>query len=227
MDNKNGRNILLTALLFIVFIAFTVLVCKVDVAAIGPMESSVGCSKLNGLVARLLPYNETFYKITKYLGYFALLICAAFAVKGISEFAETKSLRKVDPKLVILGIYYVVVIVFYVMFNKVVVNYRPVLEDGALEASYPSSHTMLAVCVFLSTIVQIALGKYSDGLKKAVKVVMIALTAVMVVGRLISGVHWFTDIVGGVLLSAALFMMYYTAVQYVEEARLNAEMIRP
>ena len=227
MDNKNGRNIVLTALLFVVFIAFTVLVCKVDVAAIGPLDSSVGCAKINGAVAKLLPYNELFYKITKYLGYLAILICAAFAVKGCMEFLQKKSLRKVDPRLVILGIYYVVVIVFYVTFNKVVVNYRPVLEDGALEASYPSSHTMLAVCVFLSTIVHISLGKSSDGTKKAVKVLMYILTAVMVVGRLISGVHWFTDIVGGVLHSAALFMMYYTAVQYVEEARLNAEMIRP
>ena len=227
MDNKNGRNIVLTAMLFIVFIAFTVLVCRVDVAEIGPLNSSVGCAKLNGFVAKILPYNEFFYKITKYLGYLALLICAVFALLGLSEFIKKKSIRKVDPKLVILGIYYVVVIAFYVVFNIVVVNYRPVLEDGALEASYPSSHTMLAVCVFMSTIVQIALGKGTDGFKKVVKIVMLALTAVMVVGRLISGVHWFTDIVGGVLLSAALFMMYYTAVQYVEEARLNAEMIRP
>ena len=227
MDNKNGRNIVLTALLFVVFIAFTVLVCKVDVAAIGPMESSVGCAKINGFVAKLLPYNAFFYKITKYLGYLALLICAVFAVLGLTELIKKKDLRKVDPKLVILGIYYVIVFVFYAMFNFVVVNYRPVLEDGALEASYPSSHTMLAVCVFMSTIVQISLGKGTDGFKKAVKIVMLVLTAVMVVGRLASGVHWFTDIVGGVLLSAALFMMYYTAVQYVEEARLNAEVIRP
>ena len=227
MENKNGRNIVLTALLFIIFIAFTVLVCKVDVAAIGPLESSVGCAKLNGFVAKILPYNAFFYKISKYLGYFALLICAVFAILGISEFIKKKSLRKVDPKLVILGIYYIVVIVFYVAFNKVVVNYRPVLEDGALEASYPSSHTMLAVCVFMSTIVQISLGKGSDGFKKIVKYVMLALTAVMILSRLISGVHWFTDIVGGILLSAALFMMYYTAVDYVEDARLTAEMIRP
>ena len=210
---------IVTVVLFVCFILFTIAVCKVDVAAIGPQGSSVGFAKLNGAVAKLFPFNKTFYKLTNYLGYFALLICVFFAAMGVLEFVKKKSLRKVDPKLIILGVFYVAVILFYVMFIKVVVNYRPVHEDGALESSYPSSHTMLAVCVFLSTVIQISLGKGSEGFKKTVKVVMLLLTVVMVAGRIVSGVHWLTDIIGGIILSAALLSMYNAAVNYVENAR--------
>ena len=219
MQNKNTTNIAATVILFVCFILFTIAVCKVDVAAIGPQDSSVGFAKLNGAIAKLFPFNNTFYKLTNYLGYFALLICVFFAAMGVLEFLKKKSLRKVDPKLIILGIFYVAVILFYVMFIKVVVNYRPVLEDGALESSYPSSHTMLAICVFLSTAIQISLGKGSEGFKKAIKVVMALLTIVMVVGRIVSGVHWITDIIGGIILSAALLAMYNAAVKHVEWAR--------
>ena len=216
MQNNTTKNIVTTVILFVVFILFTVAVCKVDVAAIGPQGTSVGFAKLNGAIAKLFPFSEKFYKITNYLGYFALLICVFFAAIGVLELVQRKSLKKIDPKLIVLGIFYVAVIVFYVMFIKVVVNYRPVLEDGALESSYPSSHTMLAVCVFLSTIIQISSGKGSKGFKSAVKVVMILLTIIMVVGRIVSGAHWFTDIIGGILLSAALLSMYNAAVKCVE-----------
>ena len=219
MQNNNTKNIAATVILFVCFILFTIAVCKVDVAAIGPQGSSVGFAKLNGAIAKLFPFNNTFYKLTNYLGYFALLICVFFAAMGVLDFLKKKSLRKVDPKLIILGIFYVAVILFYVMFIKVVVNYRPVLEDGALESSYPSSHTMLAICVFLSTAIQISLGKGSEGFKKAIKVVMALLTIVMVVGRIVSGVHWITDIIGGIILSAALLAMYNAALQHVEWAR--------
>ena len=127
MDQTDRRNLVKTILLFVVFILFTVLVCKVDVEAIGPQSSSVGFAKLNGAVAKLFPYNGLCYNISKYLGYFAILICIFFAAIGVLEFLKRKSLRRVDQKLVALGIFYVAVFLFYIMFMKVVVNYRPVL----------------------------------------------------------------------------------------------------
>ena len=38
-------------------------------------------------------------------------------------------------------------------------------------------------------------------------------------GRLISGVHWATDIIGSVLLSTGLFMLYRFAVLYTDKAK--------
>ena len=45
---------------------------------------------------------------------------------------------------------------------------------------------------------------------------LMAFSVFMVVGRLLSGVHWFTDIVGGILLSAGLVMLYQTGAEKVE-----------
>ena len=47
-------------------------------------------------------------------------------------------------------------------------------------------------------------------LRKGISYIITAFVAFMVIGRLVSGVHWLTDIVGGVLLSAGLVMMYYS-----------------
>jgi undecaprenyl-diphosphatase len=37
-----------------------------------------------------------------------------------------------------------------------------------------------------------------------------AFTAFMVIARLISGVHWISDIIGGIILSVGLVLFYYS-----------------
>ena len=215
------KRILTTALLFAVFIVFTVMVCKVDVKAIGPQGSSVGFAGINGAFAKLFPYSGTFYKVSKLLGYLAILVCLFFAAMGVLELLRKKHLGSVSNGILLLGALYVCVIVFYVLFAKVTVNYRPVLEDGALESSYPSSHTMLAICAFLSAAVQLGRAKGSAGFKKITRIVFWALAILMVITRTLSGVHWFTDIVGAVLLSAALLSAYRAALDIADEKDRN------
>ena len=97
----------------------------------------------------------------------------------------------------------------YIFFEKVIINYRPVLEDGVLEASFPSSHTLLAVCICASSLL---ISKYYIKDKKVLKMFNIftyALMIILVVGRLISGVHWFTDIMGGIIISTLLVSLYH------------------
>ena len=211
-EEKNRRNLIITIALFALFVLFTIAVCVVGVDAVGPNGSSVGFAKLNQSFAARHEFNSIWYGLTKILGYVAILICIFFAATGVLQLVAGRSLKKVSPKLYALAGLYVAVAIFYAVFSKVVVNYRPILEsDGTLESSYPSSHTMLAVCVFISAIIQIMTGKGSEMFKKAICVVLGVMTVVMVFGRLFSGVHWLTDIVGGVILSAALLMAYYTA----------------
>ena len=219
MDSKKG--VIRTAVLFAVFVLFTVLVCKLDVKAIGPQGSSVGFAGINGLVAKMFPYSGTFYKVSKLLGYLAILVCVFFAFMGLLEFLRKKNLGSVSNGILMLGALYVCLAVFYVLFAKVVVNYRPVLEDGALESSYPSSHTMLAVCAFLSAAVQLGRAKGSAAFKKMARIAFWALAVLMVITRTLSGVHWFTDIVGAVLLSAALLSAYRTALDIADEKDRN------
>ena len=77
-----------------------------------------------------------------------------------------------------------------------------------MEASYPSSTTLLTLCVMSTALMRWYRRLRHPILRRVVIAVTIAFTGFMVVGRLISGVHWLTDIVGGILLSGSLVTAY-------------------
>lgn len=212
MKQNMKKRWLMTGILFFLFAAFTVLVSVADVQPIGPEQSEVGLATLNGFVFEHIGVNMTWYHITEWLGMAVLLGPAGFAALGLCQLIQRKSLWKVDTHLLLLGVFYALVAVCYVLFEKVIINYRPVVFDEGLEASYPSSHTMLAVCVLATAMITLRkLPVLPQKYLKATNPICVALLLVTVVGRLLSGVHWFTDIVGGVLLSAALVMLYASA----------------
>ena len=218
MKSNFKRNLIVTAGLFLSFIIFTVLVAVVDVRVVGPNGAKVGFAILNEKLWVALGESEVLYKTTEVLGYLTFAIIGAFAVLGAYQLIKGKSIKKVDCKIIALGVFYVIVLIFYVLFEVVVINYRPVLIDGELEASYPSSHTMLSICVIFSAIIVLnEMLKGKDKLNLAVSATGYLLITLTVVGRLLSGVHWFTDIVGGVLLSSSLVMLFYTAINYIKE----------
>ena len=194
-------------LLFLIWIAIIKLV---DVSAIGPEGTEVGLAGINKAIHEALGVNMILYKITDILGYVALLVAGLFALFGLVQLIKRKSLAKVDGAIYALAGLYVVTIGLYVIFEKVIINYRPVImpDEVALEASFPSSHTMLACVIFGSAIVMI--GKYIDNdmLRKLLIALAAVLLILVVAGRLVSGVHWFTDIVGGVLISGALVFTF-------------------
>ena len=207
---KNG--IVRTSLLALLFIMFTLAVINVDVQKIGPEGSEVGFAFINGPVHDALPVNDLFYKLTTFLGYLALLAVLGYGAVGVWQLIKRRSLKKVDSQLISLGIFFVLVIFCYVLFEKLVINYRPVILDGGLEASYPSSHTLLALCVFGAMMVPYP-ELFSEKQLSLVRAAAGALVVLSVVGRLLSGVHWLTDIVGAVLLSAALLSGYVSMLQ--------------
>ena len=137
-----------------------------------------------------------------------------FALLGLIQWIKRKHLLKVDHSFLILGGFYIIVMAVYVLFEMLVVNYRPVLIGGILEASYPSSTTMLVMCVMPTVIVQFNARIKNNVLKRCVTYAITAFIAFMVIGRLISGVHWFTDIIGGALLSAGLVRMYRAIISW-------------
>ena len=201
-----------TALLLLAFFLFTMAVINVDVQPIGPEGSSVGFAHINGAVHSAFPYSEIFYKLTTYLGYLALLAVAGYGVLGGLQLIKRRSLKKVDGQLMALGAFFVVMLICYVAFEKLPVNWRPVILDEGLEESYPSSHTMLALCVFGAMMVPYPQLIPAEKLG-LVRAAAGALMVISVVGRLLSGVHWLTDIVGAVLLSAALLSFYCMLLQ--------------
>ena len=190
------------------FVLWTVLVSYVDVRAIGQNASSVGFATLNGYVHNLTGVNMRLYSITDWLGLVPIGVAFGFAVLGLVQWVGRKSLFKVDRSILALGGFYIIVLAMYIFFEIVVINYRPVLIDGYLEASYPSSTTMLVMCVMPTAMMQLHARIKSDVFRRCVLISIAAFTAFMVIGRLASGVHWLTDIIGGALVSAGLVITY-------------------
>ena len=212
---KNKKNILICILLVLLSIIYTLLVKYVDTSTIGPNGSVVGFSSLNSFVFNLTGNNMTLYKITEILGIIPILIALMYAVIGLIQVIDRKSL-KVDKELIALGILYVVVILVYVFFEKCIINYRPVIIDGVLEASYPSSHTLLSICICGSSLL---INKYLFNNKKIYKyinIVSIISMVLIVLGRLLSGVHWASDIIGSIIISITLLKIletYYLSIK--------------
>ena len=190
------------------FVLWTVLVSYVDVRAIGQNASSVGFATLNGYVHNFTGVNMLLYTITDWLGLVPIGVAFGFAVLGLVQWVGRKSLFKVDRSILALGGFYIIVLAMYIFFEIVVINYRPVLIDGYLEASYPSSTTMLVMCVMPTAMMQLHARIKSDVFRRCVLISIAAFTAFMVIGRLLSGVHWLTDIIGGALVSAGLVITY-------------------
>lgn len=192
------------------FAALIVVVKKVDVAAIGPNNTEIGLATLNAKVHALFGENMAWYNVTDWFGYLALAVGCCVALVGLIQLIKRKSFAKVDKEIYAAGVLYAVMAGLYVGFEKLIINYRPVLMEGATEpeASFPSSHTML-VCVIMGSVV-LLLGHYiKTGLLCTVlQSEMIIVMMLTVFFRLISGVHWFTDIIGGVLISAALLFLF-------------------
>ena len=210
------KKFITAAVCFGLFLLLILLVKMVDVAAVGPAGTEVGLSKLNVAVHEMFGENLGWYKVTNVLGYLAILIALCFAAIGGLQLVYRRSILKVDKEILLLGALYVVTVIFYVLFEKVIINYRPVLLPGSEgpEASFPSSHTMLS-CVILGSGLGL-LQKYtkkSKTVRLVLTVVFAVMLALIVAGRLISGVHWFTDILGGILLSVALLNAWEGAVK--------------
>ena len=132
---------------------------------------------------------------------------------GLLQWIKRKSIKKVDENILALGAFYAAVLAVFIFFEEVAVNYRPVLIEGQPEVSYPSSTTMLVLCIVPTALMQFDIRIKNLWIKRAVNTVLVVFAVSMVVLRLVSGVHWFTDIIGGILISAGLVMMYYSVIK--------------
>lgn len=205
MKKKN----LIVALSFLfLFVLWTVLISYIDVKSIGPNESMVGFAAVNGFFHNLTGVHMWLYTVTDWLGLVPVAFGFGFALLGLAQWIRRKNLFKVDFSLFILGGFYIVTFAAYIMFEMCVINYRPALINGYLEASYPSSTTLLVMCVMPTAAMQFNNRIKNKKIRYCIVTAIWIFTILMVVGRLISGVHWLTDIIGGVLLSTGLVMLY-------------------
>lgn len=209
--------------LLFLFIALTVIVLTVDLQPIGPENSVVGLAWLNGCIASALGLNTVWYDLSEWLGLIAILVAAGFAGIGIYQWIKRKSFTRIDAGLLLLCIFYVALIAIYVLFEVIVVNYRPVIIGSGPEASFPSSHSMVVVFIMASGAFQANRLIPNKAAKVTACLIGALVAAFTVIGRLLSGVHWFTDILAGVLLGLALSALYLAFLKLIEYKLENKE----
>lgn len=205
------------------FVLWTVLLRLVDTRPVGPQGSTVGFATVNQAIHDFIGLHLFLYTVTDWLGLIPIFVALGFAVLGLIQWFKRKSLLKVDFDILVLGGFYVAVMAVFLFFELAVINYRPIMIEGCLEASYPSSTTMLAMCVMSTAMMQLDSRMKNGWLKHIILLSMRAFTAFMVIGRLLSGVHWFTDIVGGTLISAGLVTLYRALIFWWELRALGCE----
>lgn len=211
MNTKKKQTLIVGLAAFLLFILWTAAVRFIDVSSIGPNGSSVGFAAFNGWFHRVTGVHMLLYVITDWLGLVPIAFILGFAVLGLVQWIGRKSLVKVDKSLLALGVFYLLVMGLYLFFESYVINYRPVLIDGFLEASYPSSTTLLVMSVIPTAIWQLNGRIRRPRIRKAIFILLTIFMVFMVTARLVSGVHWATDIVGGAVLSLALVAFYVSA----------------
>lgn len=210
---KNGKITLFSGVIFnSLFIVWTFLITTVDVKSVGVNGTDIGFATINTWFHNLIGVNMTLYTITDWLGLVPVFICMIFGVVGLIQLIKRKSLLKVDFDIVVLGVYYVFVVFAYLLFEMIPINYRPILINGFMEASYPSSTTLLVLSVMPTLVFQVQRRTKNEKIKLIINIVTVEFSLFMVIGRLVSGVHWVTDIIGSCLLSAGLFYIYKSIV---------------
>lgn len=210
---KSGKKILNVGLILMAsFVIWTALIQQVDVQPVGQNGTDIGFASLNCWFHNLTGVHMAIYTITDWLGLVPLFICMLFGGIGFVQLVKRRSLLKVDFDIIILGVYYVLVIFGYFIFEMIPINYRPILIEGIMEASYPSSTTLLVLSVIPTLNFQVNRRMKNTMMKNVMNVCSIGFSLFMVIGRTVAGVHWLTDIIGSVILSTGLFLIYKSCV---------------
>ena len=208
-EKRNStKNLMAGIILLAAFVVWTVMIRTVDVQPLGQNGTDIGFAALNVWFHQVTGVHMSLYVITDWLGLVPIFVCMVFGGIGLVQLIKRRSLWKVDRDIIVLGIYYIIVIICYLVFEMIPINYRPVLINGNLEVSYPSSTTLLVLCVMPTLIEQMGRRVKNRTLNGVAQLFSGTFSVFMVIGRLISGVHWLTDIVGAVLVSAGLFYIY-------------------
>ena len=212
MKEKGKRLLILGGIFVMAFIVWTVLIKIIDVRQVGVNKTDIGFSTVNIWFHKLTGVHMSLYVITDWLGLVPIFVCMVFGFLGLIQLMKRRSLLKVDRDIIFLGIYYIVVIFGYLIFEMIPINYRPILIQGFMEASYPSSTTLLVLCVMPTLMEQASRRVENVIIYKIISMFTIVFSAFMVLGRLFSGVHWLTDIIGSIMLSVGLFSIYRATV---------------
>ena len=216
MNRRERKGFMPDGVLLLAFVVWTVLIQKVDVRPVGVNGTNIGFAMVNTWFHRLTGVHMGLYTVTDWLGLVPIAVCIGFGILGLVQWVRRKRITMVDRDILLLGGYYILVIMGYLIFEMIPINYRPILINGAMEASYPSSTTLMVLSVMPTLLFQVNRRTTNKTVRRITAVFVVLFSVFMVIGRLVAGVHWLTDIVGSVLLSAGLYSLYRAAVLAME-----------
>ena len=211
MHHRKLQGFVSSGVLLLAFVVWTILIQTADVRPVGVNGTNIGFAAVNTWFHRLTGVHMGLYTVTDWLGLVPIAVCIGFGILGLVQWVRRKRIAKVDTDILLLGGYYILVILGYLIFEMIPINARPILIDGAMEASYPSSTTLLVLSVMPTLLFQVNRRAKRQTVRRMAAFVIL-FSAFMVIGRLVAGVHWLTDIVGSVLLSAGLYALYRATV---------------
>lgn len=200
----------------IAFAVWTLMIKTIDVKPVGINGTEVGFSTFNVWFHSITGVNMNLYCVTDWLGLVPVFVCLLFGFIGFIQMIKRKSICKVDVDIICLGVYYVIVVASYLIFEIIPINYRPILINGYLEASYPSSTTLLVLSVMPTLVFQTKRRIKNIKVKRVVLIISKLFSLFMFIGRIVSGVHWITDMIGSVFLCLGLFITYKGVVLLLE-----------
>ena len=216
MNYSKRTGFIWSGILLLAFVLWTFLILTVDVQPVGVNGTKVGFAAVNTWFHRLTGVHMSIYTVTDWLGLVPIAVCMGFGLLGLMQWIRRRNIARVDRDILLLGGYYILVILGYLIFEMIPINYRPILINGAMEASYPSSTTLLVLSVMPTLLFQVNRRAKSQSMRRITAAFVILFSAFMVFGRLAAGVHWLTDIAGSVLLSAGLYSLYRAAVHAMD-----------
>ena len=195
----------------VIFILFTIMVTALDGQTVDGHR--LGLATMNGWWRDLVGVNAAWRVVSDVVAVGTVFGAVGLLIVQIVAVVRGRGLRPVvrdwwgvDLVLISLGI-------CYGLFQIVVINYRPLLMHGVAEASYPSSHVLLFATVWPLLILTLWRMTKRRWVRVTVMVVGMMVMLAGIVARALSGYHWLSDLVGGVLLGVTL-VAWYLALQY-------------
>lgn len=209
------RYLIISCASLLLFLLFLIMLYTVDVKNIGAGVTKVGLCFINN--HSFMASNASMWdKISDVCMYLGIGVIGALFILGVVQLIQRKNILKVDKEILVFGCLVVLMIIIWLFFDKVlIVNNRPILVDGKVECSFPSTHIMITSFALLS-------GSYylfKKINKKHLTIIMYVASAIIVticfLGRVLSGMHFLTDAVCGLLMGLFLFFSLLAILQFI------------
>lgn len=157
-------------------------------------------------VSKLInPINTNIFKFFSFFASDIFVIILSLFLILLSVFSKKKGR----------GVGFVFILLLTVLFNQglklIIARDRPTIKQIVTESNYsfPSGHTMIIVVITALLLFYIWQGKGKKHVKVILTILLSLLALLVMLSRIYLGVHYFSDIIGGITASSLLLSIVY------------------